>query len=123
MRIVNRETFLAMPSGTVFVKFPAQTNGICISATDELSVKGDSLSNDFYYQTFIPDYEGSNNSDDYQDIIFSMLDGKSSPSVEYNVYSRDGLFDADQLFLVWDKPDLEAMIAMFTTALESYADG
>ena len=101
MRIIDRATFLKMPPNTVFTKYKPHI-------FDELMIKGESWTNDFWTQDFLQlDYDDSLE-------IFDILDaarkeGKSF-NLDLNCECRDGLFDDDQLFAVFEKQDVEMLI-------------
>jgi hypothetical protein len=121
MRIVNRTDFLAMPAGTVFMKFPSQPDDparLDLAYDGVIGIKGATIcGNDFGVQPLMPFFEGANNDGDWFDIMVTMIAGKSSPAVDYDFMGRDGLFDREQMFLVWEKDDLRRMIARLTDAL------
>lgn len=122
MRIVNRHEFLAMPAGTVFVKFPAQPadgSHIDLGYDGIICIKEDTVGDDFIVQELLPYFEDVNDGGDWADVMSSMLEGKTSPPLDYECTVRDGLFDEKQLFLVWDKIDLERMIGRLNAALLS----
>ena len=103
MRVVTRKTFLTLPDGTLFCKGKPW-------AFEELAVKtasrigeGNDLG-DFCYQSFrdIPCAD----SGEYIDRLEMMLnEGKSYP-LELDSSSRDGCFDNDDIFLVYDYEDI-----------------
>ena len=104
MRIVNRETFLNLPSGTVFMKYKPQI-------FDELMIKykttvmGDFVCSDI---TQTIDCESSYGRGD---ILFDAVDnpGKSIP-LDFNSCSRDSFWDEDQLFAVYEQKDIDGLI-------------
>lgn len=111
MRIVDRKTFLAMPDGTVYAKYEPQDFG-------PLCVKGDSLGDiDFYSGDLChPRFEGDHGSDTHYDIL-TEIEGGASVAVYLNVEGRDGLFDKGQLFAIWERADVEALIARLQETL------
>jgi hypothetical protein len=126
MRIVNRNVFLTLPSGTVFLKFPEQPKEpirIDLGYDSTISIKGDTVGDDFVVQSLSPWFVGIKDGDDWLKMMASMLNGHNSPLVDYDYSGRDGLFDRGQLFLVWEKDDLERMIGRLKDALFSgYTD-
>ncbi|MUO85554.1 hypothetical protein [Agrobacterium vitis] len=120
MKIVNRTEFLTMAAGTVFMKFPAQPKDgsyVDLGFDEAIAIKDETIGNDFIVQHILPCFESEANTEDWFNIMSQMLGGERSPPVDYNVAGRDGLFDDDQLFLVWEKDDLERMIARLNQAL------
>ena len=126
MRIVSRLEFLAMPAGTVFMKFPAQPKDeshISLGYDGVISIKEDTIGEDFAVQDLFPWFEGVNDSGEWSDAMIAMLKGVPSPPLDYDCARRDGLFDRDQLFLVWGKDDLEQMIGRLKDAMVSGYNG
>jgi hypothetical protein len=122
MRIVPRQEFLAMPAGTVFMKFPAQPKDgghIDLGYDGVISIKEDTVGEDFVVQDLFPWFEGVNDSGEWSDAMIAMLKGEPSPPLDYECAGRDGLFDREQLFLVWGRDDLERMIGCLQGALAS----
>lgn len=115
MRIVDLTTFLALPPGTVFAKYAPCHFG-------ELSIKADNFGDygDFWYQDIIPWFEGANDTGDWTDTLTAMEAGASSPPLDYNIVSRDGLHEKGQLYAVFERHDVEALIGRLNQCL---ADG
>jgi hypothetical protein len=101
MKIVDRKTFLAMPAGTVYSKYKP-------SVFDAIEIKGESYPDDFW-STQISD---SVKARDTGEMFAQLEKAEAGESVEldFNTCYRDGLFDANQLFAVWDRADVEALI-------------
>ena len=112
MRIVDRTTFLALPAGTVFAKYAPQY-------FDELAIKGETSGPDFYVQQLVPWFEGAEDDASYSEAINAIMNGQPSPPLDYHCEARDGLFDDDQLFAVFDELDLSALIARLQEAAET----
>jgi hypothetical protein len=112
MRIVDRATFLTLPSGTIYAKF----NPYVIEAP---AIKWESMGADFVTQDLVPSFEGCTNGEDVFAVTLAMAEeGKESPPVDYDCAGRDGLFDLDQLFAVWTLEDAKRLIARLQTAVE-----
>lgn len=109
MKIVNLDQFLAMPPGTVFAKYVP-----CIF--EDLMIKGDTLPapRDFCYQDIIQIESGPDSSG--PDALFVAENG-GSVSLDLDCQGRDGCFEADQLFAVYEKRDVLQLIARLQTAL------
>ena len=113
MKIVDRKTFIAMPPGTVFSKYEPCVFG-------DLLIKGDSLPNDFCYQQ-IADAIDCSGSGDYEDKLFLSQETGSSLEMDFDCQGRDGCFDEGQLFAVWERGDVKALILRFQQAVEDSA--
>ena len=106
MKIVKRTEFLSLPSGTFYSK---ASYG---SISDSISVKHDSLNNDWYYY----DVGGFNNWDSTSDLMFRIADmidnGAEYPAhTDHNevTISRDGMFDLEDecYFAIYSDNDIE----------------
>jgi hypothetical protein len=120
MRIVDRKTFLALPAGTVYAKFGKQPkDGSYVNLSNgDIAIKGDTVHADFLVQEIaIPWFEGADSSDDHFGVLDGMLKGQKSPPLDYDCEGRDGLFDEDQLFAVWEREDLTRLISRLQVAL------
>lgn len=123
MRIVDRKTFLSLPAGTIFVKFPAQPSDgsfLDLGHDGEVAIKGETVGADFVVQPLFPLFDGDVDSEMNVGRMEDMLKGIESPPLDYDYAGRDGLFDQDQLFAVWNRQDAEGLIARLQRAL---ADG
>lgn len=111
MKIVNRQAFLALPPGTLFSKF--QPNFF-----EAMEIKGESWlqSDDYLYQS-IQDAIDSTSSSEFGDRLHAMVHKGASCPMGLDSQSRDGCFDKDQLFAVWERPDVEALLARLQQAL------
>ena len=109
MRIVNLETFRAMPEGTVYSKFePDMLEG--------LMIKGETWEHDFIYQDLIGNID-AHNSEDYGAQIDTAIEGKTEVRFDFHCMGRDGLFEDKQLFAVYDKYDVASLIARLKETL------
>lgn len=101
MRIVDRKTFLQLPKGTVYSKFNP-------SIFYELNVKTsnpeDEWGNDWVHIPLIEGFiKGDRNHIDYDYFEFDL-----------DCSVRDGSYEEEQLFAVYDKNDILKLIARLT---------
>lgn len=109
MKIVNRTQFLALPAQTLFSKYEPCCFG-------ELEIKSDSLRNDWLTQD-IAGAIANNGSEDFASKLFDAeINGTSLP-MDFDCLGRDGCFDEGQLFAVWEKADVEALIGRLIRCL------
>jgi hypothetical protein len=103
MKIVDRKTFLKMPEGTVYAKIPTQW------IVEDLCVKYESTDyNDWYYMSF--NWVDANDSGEAVDRLDEMFaDPTKSYPVE-NSIARDGLFDEDDHFLIYEADDIKHIV-------------
>lgn len=104
MRIINRKQFLALPPNTLYSKYRP-----CFF--DPVEIKGETLGHgdDFLMQR-IADAIDCNGSQDYSDKLFDAAELGESLAMDFDCLGRDGCFDADQLFAVWEPADVAALI-------------
>jgi len=103
MRIVNRKTFLALPENTVYAKHFEE------DCFNELQIKGETWSNDFLYED-LNDFDDNDTSEERYEKIGRMRDNGESFPLRLDSSSRDGLFEDDQWFAVYDDNDVEKII-------------
>jgi len=103
MRVYTRQDFLDLPEGTIFCKgVKWNFDGLCI--------KGKTWPNDFIFRDLtIIDSSGSN--DCFDKLEDSITNGSSYPLNE--AYARDGSFDSESLYLVFDSDDLIRLSYIF----------
>jgi len=108
MKIVDRKTFLALPEGTVFAKYKP-----CVF--EALSIKGETWGNDFLVQYI----DTALSADEADNLLYGAAETGASLPMDFDCLSRDGCFDDDQLFAVWERADVEALIARLVRTLVS----
>jgi hypothetical protein len=109
MRVVDRKTFLGLPEGTFYCKGERW----CF---DDMCLKGESLSNDWFYLSF-----NWIESDD-SGMAFDRLEDMAANGASYpmeDAWTRDGCFDDDALFLVFERDDLERLRGLIDKTLGS----
>lgn len=112
MRLYRRDAFLSLPPGTVYCKGEPWAFG-------NLQIKGESLlygggSGDWV--CLDPQGIESRDSGQENDRLEEMLaNGVSYPMNTDTM--RDGFFDPDDLFLVYESDDLEKLISLLDDAL------
>lgn len=114
MKIVNRRAFLALPAGTVFAKYHPCTFW-------EFSIKtGNSPTNDFYCSAIVSAIESSGCEAFGRKLDAAEHGGVSLP-MDFESSGRDGEFNLDQLFAVWEPADVEGLISRLQWALAEAA--
>jgi hypothetical protein len=111
MKIVDRKTFLALSPNTVFSKYEP-----CVF--DPIAIKLDTLEggNDFFVNDSLHDGIECQSCDDEQYKLDAAQQGMSIP-LTFNIIGRDGFYDEDQLFAVWEPDDIRGLIARLTECL------
>lgn len=112
MKLVNRDTFLTLPSGTVYAKYEN-----CVF--DDISIKLRTISsNDWEYISL--DTVSFIDSDDSNNLYSELSDmqvGDSIGSINMDSSYRDGLFEEQQLFMVYSKNDVKKIIDLLKKTL------
>lgn len=106
MYIVDRDTFLQHPVNTVFSVFDPNVFG-------PLRIKGDSLiweeGNDFCYQE-IADSVYCIGSNDFHVKLNEAAEKGKQLRMDFDCWERDGCFEYEELYAVWDKQDVQQLI-------------
>lgn len=105
MHIVNLTKFLQLPAGTVYSKYqPCVFEGI--------EIKGENCGGcDFFIDSTIsPPPVDSISSEDCLDILDKALLTGDSFALDFDSGSRDGCFNTEQLFAIWDPLDIQLLI-------------
>lgn len=108
MRIVNKQEFYNLPKGTLYSYFePNYFSGLKIKWNTLINSDGKPF--DFNYEDLIGNIL-SDNSQEFYDIIEASIEKKTSFKLDFNCMQRDGLFEENQLFAIYEKEDLESLI-------------
>jgi hypothetical protein len=102
MKIVDRKTFMAMPGNTLFSRWEP-----CVFR--ELAIKGESWERDFLTQEIASAVKCDGNEDFFDRCDNAARTGESL-ALDLDCVGRDGLFDDDQMFAVWETQDVLALI-------------
>jgi hypothetical protein len=109
VKIVNMEQFLALPKGTLYQKFrPDVVDG-------DLAMKSDNCNdNDWFYISLTGLIIACVGSGQMHDRLDDMRKHGASYPMEFGI-SRDGCFEADQLFLVWEPEEVRRLATFITS--------
>lgn len=99
MRIYNREEFLKLPAGTIYGKGKPWF-------FDGVNVKGDTTGNDWGYLN--PLWVEAEDTGEAIDRLTGMLERGESQPME-DSFGRDGCYDEDDIFLVFERADLDQL--------------
>lgn len=107
MKIVDRKTFLQLPANTLFQKYAP-----CVFGDLEIKVCNpiDNWGNDFVTQSLTePCFKDNLGSDKHFEALLKLEEGAEF-RLDYDFAGRDGLYDKDQLFAVYDKEDVQKLM-------------
>ena len=107
-KIINRTDFLKMPANTLYREYQP-----CILG--DLSIKGDSLDNDFWVQNL-----DATDTEDLEQMV-AMFES-CNVSFDLDCKSRDAEFNDDQLYLVYEKKDVEQLFNRIAQCLFVFGD-
>lgn len=103
MKIVNLKTLRALPPNTVFSKYEPCVFG-------ELGIKGETWEHDFLVTSSLSSAIESDSTEDFVDLLNQAEKTGESLAMDFNSEGRDGCFDDNQLFGVWEEADVRALI-------------
>lgn len=124
MRIVDRQTFLSLPAGTVYAKW-GSAGEYAPKEQDltygEVAVKGDTVAGvDWVEEPLLSWPEGCSNSEQWSDVMQAAINGTPTAPMRIGDHGgRDGLFDEDQLFAVFERIEVERLIALLQRSLDA----
>jgi hypothetical protein len=104
MKLVNLNEFIRLPAGTLYKK----QSGV------ELEIKGDWVSDDG--RDWSTTSFAANCGND-QDTHIGLMIGESYP-IQTEMYGRDGCFQDDEQFLIYEKWDLEQLKQLLERAID-----
>lgn len=123
MRIVDRATFLTLPAGTVYAKWGSAGEGATKEQDlthDEVAVKGETVAGvDWVVLDLLAWPEDCSNSFEWADAMHAAINGKPTAPLDIGEGGRDGFFDQEQLFAVFDRVEVERLVALFRNCLET----
>jgi len=104
MKIVNKQEFYNLPNGTLYSDYEPYV-------FNNLKIKLDTLCDsnrspfDFYYQDLIGNVF-SNDGSKLVDTLDLAIKDKTSFALDFGSISRDGLFEENQLFAIYEAKDI-----------------
>ena len=102
MRIVGLQEFLKMPGDTLFSKYETYVFG-------PLCIKEDSISDiDFFYVQLSDAIDAGDSAELFNELDNAVKTG-TSLKIDLHVWSRDGMFDKEQLFAIWELEDIKSL--------------
>lgn len=114
MKIIDRKTFMSLPSGTVYAKYaPQYFQEICIKGDSIIGNDGGYI--DWFEQTILQ--VESECSDHQSDILWSAEEEGRSFALDLDYEGRDGLFEDGEKFAVYETQDVKQLIARLGRAL------
>ena len=103
MRIVTRKQLLEMKEGTIFSDYQP-----CIFGP--LMVFGGKLCDFDFLEMSLTESVLANSSEQYDWILHKAAETGESFELDFDNYGRDGMFEASQLYAIWESKDLDGLI-------------
>lgn len=114
MKIVNLETFRKLPPNTLFAKYQP-------SVFEELEIKGETWEHDFLVTSSLSSAIKCSGTEEFIDLLDRAEKTGESLAMDFESEGRDGFFDKDQLFAVWEEADVLALIERLKRCLTKAA--
>lgn len=104
MRILNLQEFLQVPKGTFYMKYePCIFGPLCI-------FEGSAGNIDFFYIQFNDAIDFNESGELWDHLEEARVDSSISLKMDYDIVSRDGLFEEDQMFAILEEKDVEELL-------------
>jgi len=103
MKIINRKDFLKLPANTLYQDYRP-----CIFGS--LSIKGDSIGEIDFWQANLESCIDCFDTGDMVDTLNNAEKTGESIKLDIGIESREAMFDDKQLYAVWEKHDVLALI-------------
>jgi len=119
MKLVDRKTFLELPEGTIYYQTQSKltANGYSfLGDFGELCIKNESWSDDWIYAPIHPDLK-ANDSEEYLEKWDYMLHHQNTELESQTDFQRDGFYEEDQLFIIFNKQEIQSMINLLKKGL------
>jgi hypothetical protein len=118
MRIVNKQDFYKLPAGTICAKYEPQVFG-------EPFIKGETWEDadgkpfEYLYTPLFGTVDAHNMGEE-SDILESAEKNGTSFKWDFECSMRDGHFDQDQMYAVWEGDDILSLCAVVNVLCDAY---
>jgi hypothetical protein len=102
MKILNKIEFLALPEGVLYSEY----SPCCFR---DIFIKGDTWGNDYLYIDLVGNVKADSSEDEIEILDNELING-GHVNLDFETFSRDGSFDDDQLYAVYEKKDISELI-------------
>ena len=110
MKIITRAEFLKMPKNTLYANYEPCWFG-------PISIKGETIGNDFLVQQ-IADSIVANDSEEFADKLEEAKNTGKSVEMDFDIEGRDGMFEDNQLFAIYERRDIDYLINRLERCLD-----
>ena len=117
MKIINKTEFYELPNNTLYSEYePCAFWGLKIKQKTLFLDSQNKEPFDFIYEDLIGNVL-SKNSNEFVDILEFAEENKTSFKLDFDCTERDGLFEKEQLFAIYEKEDLTELIKKLNSLL------
>jgi hypothetical protein len=120
VKIVDRATFLALPKGTLYSDYRPCVFGELLIKDESWAEGFPERPGDFLYQDIVGSIavpDGVEHAGFMIDACDRSLATGSSIPMDFDSLSRDGMFEREALFAVWERDDVISLILRLAQAL------
>ena len=110
MKIITRDEFLKLGERVLYSKYEP-----CVF--EEMLIKENSIDNDWFYSEIRSAIKCSG-SGEMSDLLFKAEEDGISLDMDFDMQSRDGCFEEDELFAIYEKKDIEQLIEKLKECIE-----
>lgn len=104
MRIVNSQEFYKLPKGTLFAKYdPVIFNGLYVKCRNIYNHENKPV--DYVFESLLENVYFENSSD-YSTALIEAEEKGSSFKLDFDCSERNGLYEDDALFAIYEKEDI-----------------
>ena len=118
MRIVTKQEFYKLPSGTVYCHYrPIILEGLYIKGE---TIYCDGNPCDYIETELIHTIDVSGSDEFFDKMIEAEKDSSFSMKMDFECTVRNGFYNEDQMYAIYEKKDIEGLIQALQKALERY---
>jgi hypothetical protein len=108
MKIVNKQEFYKLPEGTLYSEYePCVLNGLNVKGMNMVGLDNKLI--DFTLKSIIGNVY-CDSSDDFVNILTDAEENKTSIKLDFDYYGRDGLYEDDALYAIYEEKDIDDFI-------------
>lgn len=122
MRVINKQQFYELPSGSVYSMYePINLYGLKIKG-NTIRHQDNNIPFDYTYIDLIGNVK-YDNSGEFFDLMNGLVIGETSFPLDFECHQRDGMFEPEEMFCIYEKADLIGLINKLTESLKLINNG
>lgn len=108
MKIVNKQEFYKLPEGTIYSNYePCVFDGLKIKQS---TIYDGDKPIDFFFENLIGNIDAKD-SVQLVDVLIEAEENKTSIKLDFNCCERDGLYDENALYAIYEPGDIEKLVS------------